>query len=128
VAKRTITKRELCERIAKETGLTQVAVKASVQGFLDAIIEELSRGNRLEFRDFGVFDTRVQAARKARNPRTGEVVHVGPKAIAYFKVGKKMEEVVQRALPLIEQGEARTGARAGTTGTAMGSGDVSTGS
>lgn len=105
MGKRTITKRELCERIAKDTGLTQVAVKASVQGFLDAIIGELAQGNRLEFRDFGVFDTRVQASRKARNPRTGEVVYVPAKAIAYFKIGKRMEEVVQRALVHLQEEE-----------------------
>lgn len=128
--KRTITKRELCERIAKETGLTQVAVKASVQGFLDAIIEELSRGNRLEFRDFGVFDTRVQAARKARNPRTGDEVFVPAKAIAYFKIGKKMEEIVQKALcdRLDEmQAEANAAAAASQPGAAPPAGGVTPG-
>ena len=102
MAKRTVTKRELCERIAKNTGLTQVAVKASVQGFIDAIIGELARGNRLEFRDFGVFDTRIQTARKARNPRTGDEVFVPAKAIAFFKVGKKMEEVIQNSVTLTD--------------------------
>jgi len=98
VANRTITKRELCERIAKKTGYAQVATKEVIQLFLDEIIEELAKGNRMEFRNFGVFDTRLQAARKARNPRTDEVVEVPPKAVVFFKVGKNMQERAQEAL------------------------------
>jgi len=98
VANRTVTKRELCERIAKLTGQPQVVTKRIVQLFLDQIVEELSRGNRLELRNFGVFDSRIQAARNARNPKTNEIVHVEPKAIVTFKVGKKMHEQAQRVL------------------------------
>jgi integration host factor subunit beta len=96
---RTVTKRELCERIAKKTGYAQVVTKDVVQNFLDEIVEELSRGNRMEFRNFGVFDTRLQAPRKARNPRTNEVVHVPAKAVVSFKVGKEMQEKAQESLP-----------------------------
>jgi integration host factor subunit beta len=102
VANRTATKRELCERIARQTGQTQLVTKQVVQLFLDEIIDELARGGRLELRNFGVFDTRVQPARKARNPKTDEVVHVGPKAVVSFKIGKAMHEKAQRALPLLE--------------------------
>jgi len=98
VANRTVTKRELCERIAKLTGQPQVVTKRIVQLFLDQIVEELSRGNRLELRNFGVFDSRIQAARNARNPKTNEIVRVEPKAIVTFKVGKKMHEQAQRVL------------------------------
>lgn len=103
MANRTVTKRELCERIAKQTGQTQVATKQIVQMFLDQIIDELAQGNRLELRNFGVFDTRVQPARKARNPRTDEVVYVSPKAVVSFKIGKSMHEQAQDALPLLQQ-------------------------
>jgi len=98
---RTITKRELCERIAKKTGYPQVVAKEVVQLFLDEIITELAKGNRMEFRNFGVFDTRLQPARKARNPRTDEVVSVPPKAVVCFKVGKTMHSNAQSALPLL---------------------------
>jgi len=99
VANRTVTKRELCERIAKRTGYPQVMTKEIVQAFLDEVVAELCKGNRMEFRNFGVFDTRLQPARKARNPRTDEVVHVPPKAVVCFKVGKNMQRQAQGALP-----------------------------
>jgi len=103
VANRTVTKRELCERIAKQTGYAQVVTKEIVQRFLDEVIAELARGNRMEFRNFGVFDTRLQRARKARNPRTDQIVRVPPKVVVSFKVGKSMQEKAQAALPKVQQ-------------------------
>ncbi|MFO7956132.1 MAG: HU family DNA-binding protein [Candidatus Brocadiia bacterium] len=102
MANRTVTKREICERIAKKTGYSQVVTKEVVQQFLDEIIAELGKGNRMEFRNFGVFDTRLQKPRKARNPRTDEEVHVPAKAVVSFKVGKKMQEDAQAALPILK--------------------------
>ncbi|MHC4789730.1 MAG: HU family DNA-binding protein [Planctomycetota bacterium] len=99
MANRTVTKRELCERIAKRTGYPQVVTKEVIQLFLDEIIAELGKANRMEFRNFGVFDTRLQPPRTARNPRTDEVVDVPAKAVVSFKVGKNMQEVAQESLP-----------------------------
>jgi integration host factor subunit beta len=96
-----VTKRELCERIAKKTGYSQVITKQIIQNFLDEITAELGKGNRMEFRNFGVFDTRLQQPRKARNPRTDEVVHVPAKAVVSFKVGKRMQEEAQGALDML---------------------------
>jgi integration host factor subunit beta len=62
--------------------------------FLDEIIEELGQGNRLEFREFGVFEIKERAARKAQNPRTLEKVHVPAKRVVKFKVGRLMKEKV----------------------------------
>ncbi|MBA7640929.1 Integration host factor subunit beta [subsurface metagenome] len=67
-------------------------VKATVQNFLDDIIFELAKGNRLEFRDFGVFETSTRAARVARNPKTLEQVHVPAKRAVKFKMGRLMKE------------------------------------
>lgn len=106
MANRTVTKRELCERIAKQTGYAQVITKEIVQLFLDEVIAELAKGNRMEFRNFGVFDTRLQPARKARNPRTDEVVSVPAKAVVCFKVGKTMQNHAQAALAALT-GETR---------------------
>ena len=103
MANRTVTKRELCERIAKQTGQTQVITKHVIQMFLDQVGLELSSGNRLELRNFGVFNTRMQPARKARNPKTDEVVHVPAKAVVTFKVGKDMLQQAQQALPRLQQ-------------------------
>ncbi len=87
----TITKKELVDRIADQTRQKRVAVKKVVQLFLDEVIEELGRGNRLEFRDFGVFETKKRAARIAQNPKTLQRVHVPPKRTVKFKVGRLMK-------------------------------------
>ncbi|MFN0008468.1 MAG: HU family DNA-binding protein [Planctomycetota bacterium] len=90
----TITKKELVNRISEQTGLTKVVVKDVLQRFLDEIIEELARGNRLEFREFGVFEVRERAARRAQNPRTLEKVDVPSKRVVKYKVGRLMRERV----------------------------------
>ena len=91
---RTITKKELVNRIADRTSVTKVVAKEIIQSFLDAIIEELAAGNRLEFREFGVFETKERAARRAQNPRTLEKVSVPAKRIVKFKVGRLMRKRV----------------------------------
>ena len=91
---RTVTKKELVNRIAEQTGVTKVVAKDIIQAFLDAIIEELAAGNRLEFREFGVFETKERAARRAQNPRTLEKVDVPAKRIVKFKVGRLMRQKV----------------------------------
>ena len=90
----TITKKELVNRIAERTGQTKVVVKDILQRFLDEIIDELAEGNRLEFREFGVFEVRERAARRAQNPRTLEKVSVPAKRVVKFKVGRMMREKV----------------------------------
>ncbi|MEY2786299.1 MAG: hypothetical protein RL277_2511, partial [Planctomycetota bacterium] len=62
--------------------------------FLDEIIEELAKGHRLEFREFGVFEVRSRAARRAQNPRTLEKVAVPAKRVVKFKIGRTMREKV----------------------------------
>ncbi len=91
---RTITKKELVSRIAEKTEQTKVVTKEVIQLFLDEIIGELGKGNRLEFREFGVFEIKERAARKAQNPRTLEKVYVPAKKVVKFKVGRLMKERV----------------------------------
>jgi integration host factor subunit beta len=91
---KTVTKKELVSRIADRTGQTKVITKDIIQMFLDEIITELGKGNRLEFREFGVFEIKERAARKAQNPRTLEKVEVPAKKVVKFKVGRMMKERV----------------------------------
>jgi len=102
----TITKKELIDRIADKCSQKRVVVKRIVQTFLDEIIEELGRDNRLEFRDFGVFESKVRAARTAQNPKTLERVEVPPKRTVKFKVGRMMKirlaEASENASPVSE--------------------------
>jgi integration host factor subunit beta len=91
----TTTKKDLIDRIAAETRQKRTAVKLTVQSFLDNVIEELSRGNRLEFRDFGVFEIRCRAPRVAQNPKTLERVPVPAKRTVKFKVGRLMKQALE---------------------------------
>jgi integration host factor subunit beta len=88
----TITKKELIDRIADNTQGRRVQVKKIVQQFLDEIITELGKGNRLEFRDFGVFETKLRKARRAQNPKTLQPVEVPEKRTVKFKVGRLMKQ------------------------------------
>ena len=90
----TITKKELVNRIAERSKQTKVVVKDIVQQFLDEIVQELALGNRLEFREFGVFEVKERAARTAQNPRTLEKVEVPAKRVVKFKVGRLMRQNV----------------------------------
>lgn len=88
----TITKKELIDRIADGTGQRRIQVKRILQQFLDEIITELGKGNRLEFRDFGVFETKMRKARRAQNPKTLQPVDVPEKRAVKFKIGRLMRE------------------------------------
>jgi integration host factor subunit beta len=88
----TITKKELIDRIADHTNNRRVQVKRIVQQFLDEIVTELGKGNRLEFRDFGVFESKLRKARKAQNPKTLQPVAVPEKRTVKFKVGRLMKQ------------------------------------
>lgn len=87
----TITKKELIDQIAIATKTKRATVKRVAQSFLDQIIVELGKGNRLEFRDFGVFEVKHRRARKAQNPKTLAPVQVPPKRTVKFKVGRLMK-------------------------------------
>ena len=90
----TTTKKELVNRISDTTGHAKVVVKDVIQAFLDEIIRELAIGNRLEFREFGVFEVKERRARRAQNPRTLEKVEVPAKRVVKFKVGRMMRHRV----------------------------------
>ena len=88
----TMTKKELIDRIVKRTQCKKNTAKEIVQQFLDEIATELGKGNRLEFRDFGVFEVKERPARTAQNPKTLEKVHVPAKRKVKFKMGRIMRE------------------------------------
>ena len=91
-----MTKKEIVKAISEEIGLTQLQTKEIVQKTFDAIINTLVSEGRIELRNFGVFEVKKRAARKARNPRTGDPVDVAEKFVVTFKPGKEMEERVRQ--------------------------------
>lgn len=94
-----MTKRELVIEVAERLGFTQNEVSDVVQMTLDTIVEALADGDRLEIRNFGVFEVKTRDARIGRNPRTGDSVPIEEKRVAVFKPGKSLKERVERDHP-----------------------------
>ena len=90
------TKKDLIDRIAESTGTKHALAKRVVQRFLDEVTFELAQGNRLEFRDFGFFETKITRARAAQNPRTLQTVQVPAKRRVVFRVGRAVKERLNR--------------------------------
>jgi integration host factor subunit beta len=119
-----VTKKEIVKEISEEIGLTQLKTKEIVQKTFDAIVKTLVEDGRIELRNFGVFEVKRRAARKARNPRTGDKVFVPEKFVVTFKPGKEMEERVRQleeeaarkamAQQDVERNGAPTGSHAST--------------
>ena len=92
-----MTKREIVMKISSETGLTQVEVKRVVQRTFDLIVEALTNGDKVELRNFGVFQVKRRKKRLGRNPnKPEEVIPIPEKNVPDFKPGKIMKEKVER--------------------------------
>ncbi len=104
-----MTKKEIVRAISQEIGLTQLKTKEIVQKTFDAIVRTLIEDERIELRNFGVFEVKKRAARTGRNPRTGEPVKVPEKYVVTFKPGKEMEK---RVALLVKRRATRLAARA----------------
>ena len=94
-----MTKKDIVKSISEKINMTQLMTKEIVQETFDTIVETLVREGRIELRNFGVFEAKKRAARRARNPRTSERVDVPAKIVVTFKPGKKMEEMVRNMDP-----------------------------
>ena len=101
----TVTKKELISRISENTQAKRVLVKRIIQAFLDEMVTELCKNNRLEFRDFGVFETRTRAGRIAQNPKTLERVEVPARRMVKFKMGRLLRSNLH--LPEAESAEVK---------------------
>lgn len=95
----TLTKRDLVTRIAGETGMNQQQVLEVIQKTLDYISEALAKGDKVELRNFGVFEVKVRRARVGRNPNAPATdIPIPERAIVKFKAGKEMRaEVIKRS-------------------------------
>ncbi len=92
----TVTKKRLIQKISQKTGLHPNEVRNVVQQFLDDITDTLASGDRLEFRDFGVFEIVTRKQKIGRNPKNAHVPIVIPERKAVkFTPGKKMKELVE---------------------------------
>jgi nucleoid DNA-binding protein len=91
----TLTKRDLVVRISEETGLIQTQVFDVVQKTLDYIADALAKGDKVELRNFGVFEVKIRKARIGRNPNKPDIdVPIPARSMVKFKAGKEMRAQV----------------------------------
>jgi integration host factor subunit beta len=89
-----VTKSELIEKIAEMLKLPTGKAEQIVNCVFDSMVKALEDGEGIEIRGFGSFTVREYKSYEGRNPRTGETVHVAPKRLPFFKVGKDLRERV----------------------------------
>jgi len=89
-----MNKMDIINRLAEDTNLNQKIAKIAVDAIIDTIKKAVIISERVEIRGFGSFSIRKYKAYTGRNPKTGEVVSVGPKKLPYFKVGKELKDMI----------------------------------
>jgi integration host factor subunit beta len=92
-----LTKKEMVREIAAELKIDQILTKRIVQCCLDGILHVIQDQGRIELRNFGVFEMKQRAPRKARNPKTNQEVHVPAKRILTFHAGKNVAKKLLKA-------------------------------
>jgi len=96
-------KSTLVQRISSQNPhLYQRDVEKVINAILDQIIVALARGDRVELRGFGTFSAKLRAARTGRNPRTGVVVSVPQRDIAFFKASSEMRKRLNPEAPQVD--------------------------
>ena len=93
-----MTKAELVDEVARVVQLTKKQAETIVNIVFDSIVESLRAGQKIELRGFGSFRLRSRKSRTGRNPKTGEKVEVPSKKIPYFKPGKELKELINKAV------------------------------
>ena len=101
-----VTKSDLIEQLSESLKLPKGKAELVVNVMFDSMVAALQRGERIEIRGFGSFEVRSYKAYEGRNPRTGEPVHVKPKRLPFFKVGKELRERVNAGTGAIEGPDA----------------------
>ncbi len=93
-----MTRSELVRNILKSNGHLRIdEIEAALDCFFKAFQDALSRGERVELRDFGVLSIRKRSARQARNPRTGQIVYIPEKKYLHFKMGKYLRQMINHS-------------------------------
>ena len=92
-----MTKADLIDIVAERTKMPRGRAELLVGQMFDCMVDALQKGEGIEIRGFGSFSIRAYREYQGRNPRTGEAVHVKPKRLAFFKVGKELRDRVNTA-------------------------------
>lgn len=107
-----MTKAELVDEVARVVQLTKKQAETIVNIVFDSIVDSLRAGQKIELRGFGSFRLRSRKSRTGRNPKTGEKVEVPSKKIPYFKPGKELKELINKAMAEAEAAEGAEGGAA----------------
>ncbi|NOX24528.1 MAG: HU family DNA-binding protein [Deltaproteobacteria bacterium] len=89
-----MNKVELVKKIATSAGLSQVAAEKALNGFTEAVQDAMAKGESVALIGFGTFSVSKRAARKGRNPQTGQSIDIAAKNVAKFKAGSRLSEAV----------------------------------
>ena len=99
---RTVTKKEVAKRTAKQVGDTVDHNEKVVNAVFETLREFMMEADpeiRIEIRDFGVFEVKTTKPKpKARNPRTGEIIYVPARRKTHFKAGKLLKSILKQPL------------------------------
>ena len=91
-----MNKSELVEALAKKTGATKKATEETLNAFVEVVEATLKKGDKVQLVGFGSFEARKRAARKGRNPQTGEEIKIAAATVPAFKAGKALRETVNK--------------------------------
>jgi integration host factor subunit beta len=119
-----MTKADLIDVVAEKLKLPRGRAEILIGRVFDSMVEALRRGEGIEIRGFGSFSIREYKEYEGRNPRTGETVHVRPKRLAFFKVGKELRERVNENRQPDSPGRSGSNGSNGSTGGGSGGGTV----
>lgn len=90
-----MNKQELISNISEKTGLTKKDTGTILEAFTEVVTDALAQGDKVQVVGFGTFETRQRAARKGRNPQTGEEMDIPESTVPAFKPGGKLKEVIK---------------------------------
>ncbi|MEJ2367935.1 MAG: integration host factor subunit beta [Acidobacteriota bacterium] len=91
-----MTKADIIELVSKRSDLPKKQAELVVNTVIESVVDALDNGDKVELRGFGSFRMKVRKPRVARNPKTGEKVHVDEKHVPYFRAGKELKEKINR--------------------------------
>lgn len=86
---------DLINSVAERTGLTKKDATVAVEAVFDVVTETLASGEKVQVIGFGSFEVRDRAARKGRNPQTGEEIEIPATKVPAFKAGKALKDAVK---------------------------------
>ena len=91
-----MNKTELVEAVAKKAGIAKKDADKAVASFIDVVIGEVKKDNKVQIVGFGTFEVRTRCARQGRNPRTKEPIDIPASKLPVFKAGRSFKDAVAK--------------------------------